>query len=292
MRDLRHMQAKAAPDLEAWLDYLDLDGKAPKTIYSYSRTVAPLLRSHPDLAFDEFTHVEISAELALVPPRSRYVIRSIYNQWFQWGVGSDRLVRNPMLGKVPKMREPKRRPKDIFTDAEVASLEALEAPDGQLWTILFRSGIRRSEAIHLRREHIDLGQARLHVVDGKGGKDRVIAVPPKLVAAVADLDLLEWLAPKDHLWYRIRYPVGDHRRRTDPIGGTTFEQWYTRGIEAAGVRYLNPHQTRHTYGWWLRAQGWDIEERQFQMGHESIRTTQKYYGRMDISDLDGKAARL
>lgn len=75
--------------------------------------------------------------------------------------------------------------------------------------------------------------------------------------------------------------------RRDPIADTTFENWYRRGIKAAGVRYLNPHQTRHTVGHRLREQGFDIEERQLFMGHESIATTQKYYGRVTIEDVAG-----
>jgi integrase len=103
---------------------------------------------------------------------------------------------------------------------------------------------------------------------------------------------MERLGPHDHLWYRGRYQPGDRRRRTDPIGDTTFEHWYKRGIEAAGVRYLNPHQTRHTYGWWLRNQGFTIEERQLLMGHENINTTQRFYDRTSIDDVADKMAAL
>jgi integrase len=78
--------------------------------------------------------------------------------------------------------------------------------------------------------------------------------------------------------------------RLFPIGDTTFERWYRAALEHVGVRYLNPHQTRHTYGHRLRELGFDIEERQVAMGHESIRTTQHYYGRVTVEDVATKIA--
>ena len=129
------------------------------------------------------------------------------------------------------------------------------------------------------------------VYDGKGGKDRIIPLPPAALAAVADLDLVDELTPTSYLWYS-KPGGGRWRSHSHVIGDTTFEHWYRRGIDQAKVRYLNPHQTRHTYGWWLRAEGFDIEERQILMGHESIRTTEEYYGRLTVDDLTGKIAML
>jgi integrase len=149
-----------------------------------------------------------------------------------------------------------------------------------------RYGMRVGVARRLRREHIDLQRAIVHCLNDKGGKDRIVGLPGSLLPSIADLDLFERLEPHDHLWYSLRN--NGRRLRRDPIAYTTFCSWYRRGIEAAEVRYLNPHQTRHTYGWWLRGQGFDIEERQLQMGHESIRTTQKYYGHLTVEDLAEK----
>jgi len=282
------MKARAAGDLADWLVHLELEGKADRTIYAYSRAVAPLLRANLDKALDEITHTDINDQLRLIPSRSRYINRSIYNRFFEWAEFDERIDRNPM-GRVPKMREGRRRPKDIFSDPEIALLEGLPSPDGELWTILFGTGLRRGEARHLQRGHINLKREQLTVYHGKGDKDRIVGLPLKVRIAIADLDLLERLDDADHLWYTKR---GRYRRRRDPIGDTTFERWYRNGIEAADVRYLNPHQTRHTYGHWLRDQGLDLEERQRSMGHESSSTTEKYYGRVTDLEVAQKVAAL
>jgi integrase len=291
MRDTRHETARAYPDVEAWIVYLDLEGKQPRTLYAYERAVAPLLRRHPTKGLDEFTGDDINNELRLVPPRSRYIPRSIYNCFFEWAVMDDRLERSPMR-KVPKMSAGHRRPKDIFSPEEVAILEALPCPDGPLFAILFGTGIRGGEARNLQRQHIDLNRGRLMVYSGKGNKDRQVPFTPQVAAAISDLDLLERLEPTDYLWYRKMYPVGDHRRRQDPIASTTFATWYARKLELVDVRYLNPHQTRHTYHWWLRQGGLDLEERQALLGHESPETTVRQYGRIEFEDLAAKVARL
>lgn len=53
--------------------------------------------------------------------------------------------------------------------------------------------------------------------------------------------------------------------------------------------------TETLYKWlghWLREQGFDIEERKEFMGHEDIRTTERYYGRVTIEDVAAKIAEL
>lgn len=56
-----------------------------------------------------------------------------------------------------------------------------------------------------------------------------------------------------------------------------------RCVDRADVRYLSPHTTRHTY---------DLEERQLLMGHESVRTTQRYYGHLTVEDVAAKMRAL
>jgi integrase len=288
MKDLRHQQARAAGDLNDWLARLDLEGKADKTLYSYHREIARLLRAYPAHQLGDFTHSDIELVLAQVGPRSRHISRSIYNQWFEWATIDDRIEKTPM-GKVAKIKHPPRRERDIFTLAEVAQLEALPAPDGQLFAILFGSGIRRMEARRLRRRHVDLARRRLTVYQGKGGKDGVVALLPSALQAVDDLDLLEGLGPDDHFWAS-RPGGGAVVERFRPIGNTTFERWYRRSITAAAVRYLSPHTTRHTYHELLRRAGLTLDERQLLMRHASIRTTADQYGHLDFDEVADKLA--
>ena len=58
IRDLRHMKARAAGDLVDWLVHLELEGKADRTIYAYTRAVAPL-KPAPDAEVIDSTSLTI-----------------------------------------------------------------------------------------------------------------------------------------------------------------------------------------------------------------------------------------
>jgi integrase len=96
------------------------------------------------------------------------------------------------------------------------------------------------------------------------------------------LDLIEGLNPDDYMWYTLR-GQGRMRWRKTPMGDSTFDRWYRRCLDDAGItRYLNPHQTRHTFGHRLREADFSLEERKVLMGHEKIATTDYYYGTLTI----------
>lgn len=288
LRDLRHMDARAASDLADWLVYLELEGKADRSLYTYHRTIAALLREHSDHGIRDFTPDDLERFLASGSKRSRHITRSILNRWFHWAEVKDRVDRNPMV-KVANIKHPERRNRDIFKLPEIAKLEALPAPHGQLFAVMLGTGIRKAEARNLRRDHIDLDRSRLIVRQGKGGKDRVVALMPSAAKAVADLDMLEGLQSHDYLWHT--NPGGGQRRlRRWACGDTTFSRWYANQLDAAGVRYLSPHTTRHTYHELLRLAGLGLEERQAMMGHASIRTTADIYGHLDFDAVAAKLA--
>lgn len=288
IRDLRHTSARAASDLADWLVHLELEGKADRTLYEYVRKVAPLLREFPDKHLDEFTGADVSLILTRTPKRSRHIVRSIINRFFIWAETQDRIDRNPMR-KVPQVKHPARRERNIFSVTDVALLEALPAPDGHLFAILFGTGLRKAEARRLRRSDIDLDRRRLIVRQGKGGKDRVVALTPSAAQAIADLDLVESLQRHDYLWYS-RPGGGQVISRRWPIGDSTFSAWFKRQLERAGVEYLSPHATRHTYHELLRRYGLGLEERRVLMGHASIRTTVDQYGHLSMDDVADQLA--
>ena len=286
--DIRHHQARACLQLTAWLDWLELEGKRPRTLHNYERYVALLLRLYPDVPFHLFTGDMISRALRSVPPRSRYIPRSIYKGWFEWGElqGHIEPNQNPMR-RVPKMKAGMRRPVSLFNQAEVDLLCGLPIIDGALFAILFGCLLRRDDACRLQRRHINLDTMLMTLYEGKGGRDDQIPFGPKVAAAVADLDLLIRLDPDDHLWYRGVL----NKSRKQRIGKTTFDRWYRRCIDDAGVRYLKPHTTRHTGHWILKhVEGLDLEERRLVLRHKSIDTTTRQYPVVDVHDVVLKRA--
>jgi integrase len=276
LRDSRHRDAVAARDLSDWLKWLELGNKAARTLDTYERYAAALLRAFPNTAFPDFTDGDLAHVLALFPPRSRHIAKAALNSWFKWGYRTRRIPGNP-IEMLPEMPYRPNRNYDLFGHGETDALCALPSPDGPLMTLLFWTGIRRAEARMMTGRRLDLPQQQVIVIDGaKGGKSRHVPMTARVAAASADLITLEGIGPADHLWYS--KPGGTKRvRRSVPIANSSFDLWWNRCLTTAAVRHRNPHMTRHTFATRLRELGVPMEDIQQYLGHESLRTTSDTY---------------
>ncbi len=285
LKDSRHRDAAAARDVADWLQWLNVGNKAARTLDSYERTAAVLLRSFPSKRLDEFTSGDILHVLALFPPRSRNQNKAHLNSLFGYAYKIAETIPGNPVDKVPKITYRPNRSYDLFTEAEADALCALPVPDGQLMTLMFWTGLRRAEARLMTGKRIDLERSQLIIVDGaKGSKMRRVPLIERAQSAVVELLTLEGIGPADFLWGD--KPGGSRRvRRTKPIANTTFDNWWKRTLVAAGVRHRNPHMTRHTFATKLRELGLAMEEIQQLLGHESIRTTSDTYVHSNLSSI-------
>lgn len=291
LRELRHLDARAAPDLADWLVTLEGENKADRTIQSYRLGIAKLLRLNMDKAVDEFTASDINAWIVSYPRGSREVIRSMGSKFFEWLEMDERITTNPYK-RVVKVKPIPRAPINIFSDAERAQLEGLEAPHGQLFSLLFGSGIRKQGAIGLRWQDVDLDRERM-VVTEKGRKARIVPLLDFAVVALAELDRWERFAADDHVFFCTHGPRTKLRRegwhsRKQPLGSTPMHNWYVECLRDAGVRHRKLHTTRHTYNEILRGLDYDLEERSLLLGHADTKVTAKQYGHLTIEDVARK----
>ena len=171
----------------------------------------------------------------------------------------------------------------------------LQQPDRDqaLVRLLLETGLRKGEARRLRLRHLDVEQSRLTVLEGKGGKDRMIPVAPDLIEELVALAIREGIHPDDHLGYATRtnqHAVRIHRAR--PIGEATFARWWRLCCERARVAYRNPHVCRHTFATrWLR-DGGRMDTLAKALGHTSIRTTVDLYAHLATEDVAADLARI
>ena len=86
------------------------------------------------------------------------------------------------LGPLVRARRPERLPV-VLTSAEVAAILArLEGDTWLMASLMYGSGLRLSECIGLRVQHIDLVSRTILVRDGKGAKDRSTMLSAALVS--------------------------------------------------------------------------------------------------------------
>lgn len=182
-----------------------------------------------------------------------------------------------------------RYPAQVLTDAEVRLLMRAcgRRPTGvrgrALLAVLYRSGLRVSEALALRPHDLDLAECCIRVLHGKGDKARTVGIDPGALALVS-----AWLA----MWPKLGIPRGSpiFCCHTAGMGGRAMRTSYVRGWLArlarrAGVaKRVHAHGLRHTHATQLSREGVALNLIQLQLGHQSAATTAHYLDHLAAAD--------
>lgn len=172
---------------------------------------------------------------------------------------------------LPYPRVPQKLPK-ILSLEEVAQL--IEAGSGlferTLLMVLYGTGMRRAEVARLKIEDIDSQRMILHVVNGKGRKDRDLPLSPRLLETLRAY--WRWLKPRTYL-----FPSRQHRDREQPITDKTVWRVSTEAAKRAGIRKkAHPSILRHSWATHLLEAGTDLRTIQLLLGHEDLEVTARY----------------
>lgn len=172
----------------------------------------------------------------------------------------------------------KRYPAEVLTEAEVASLLRAcspKAPTGirnrALLSVMYRAGLRVSEALALYPKDIDANAGTITVLHGKGDKRRIVGLDPGAFAVLA-----RWLDRRTSLGLNGRYPI------FCTLQGATSKPAYVRALmprlaARAGVeKRVHAHGLRHTHAAELAREGTPLNLVQAQLGHSSLATTDRY----------------
>jgi len=133
--------------------------------------------------------------------------------------------------------------------------------------LLYSCGLRVSELINLKWNHIDRDRRIINVIQAKGNKDRQVG----LDNSIEELLIRYWK---------------EYKSKEYVLNGQSSLQYSSRSIgevvnqlaENAGIKNKNvyPHLIRHCYATHLLENGTDISIIQKLLGHGSLKTTQIY----------------
>ncbi|HNT30583.1 MAG TPA: tyrosine-type recombinase/integrase [bacterium] len=135
-----------------------------------------------------------------------------------------------------------------------------------LIALSYGAGLRVSEAVGLRVRDVDLGELTIHLKQAKGQKDRMTVLPESLVS-----QLQQMLAGK----------IGEDFVFTSERGGSltarTAQKVFENAMRRAGIaKPATFHSLRHSFATHLLENGVDVRYVQELLGHQNIRTTQRY----------------
>lgn len=135
--------------------------------------------------------------------------------------------------------------------------------------LFLNSGLRLSEMLDLKWRDINLLTGQLKVVEGKGGKDRILWVNDNMLE-----DLRMWREDQSNNAAQTEYVFStSHGGRLDKDNVRTMLYKYS---QKALNRKISPHLLRHTFATDLLRETKNIRLVQKALGHEDLSTTMIY----------------
>jgi integrase/recombinase XerD len=257
------------PLRQRMLEDMQVRNLSPHTQRAYIENVARFARhfgrSPADLGPDEIRtyQVYLTCERKLAPSSLEIAVcalRFLYKITLQKPWSVDDLI--------PAPKKPRLLPVVLSADEVVHFLDCVKAPKHRaILTTCYATGLRISEAVHLRPTDIDSRRMVIRVEQGKGFKDRYVMLSPKLLETLRD-------------WWRLKRPTpwlfpGEHPDH--PIGRAAVEQACHDARRRAHIlKPITPHLLRHAFAVHLLETGADVRTIQLLLGHRSLDTTARY----------------
>jgi len=177
------------------------------------------------------------------------------------------LARPEQVAFLSWPKDPKRLP-EVLTEEQVSKLlDALESPKYRVFfTTLYATGLRLREASHLQTGEIDAARGVIHVRQGKGNRERLAMLSPRLLAILRAY----WKQERPAKPYLFPTKAGK------PLDPDFARRVLHKAARAAGLKKVTPHVLRHSFATHLLDSGAELRVIQVLLGHDSIRTTTRY----------------
>lgn len=249
-------------------DHLNLQRVSPRTRAAYLRSVSALSAFHKQPAADlSNDHIQDYLLFCIQEKKLAWascnVVLCSLKKYYQ-----DYLGRNEAEFSIPRRPRSKQLPK-ILSQHDVRAILTAHAnlKHRTLLHIVYGSGLRVSEVVALRPEHIDSSRMMIRVEEAKGRKDRYTILPQ------AGLDILRsyWRAYRPGKWLFSGYDKNRH------ISISTAQRVYKQAADKAGVSGgRGIHTLRHCFATHACDQGVEIYVIKKWLGHAKLETTSKY----------------
>ena len=254
------------------IDEIQLRGFSIHTQASYVRSVAGLAQFYhrsPEQIVDD----EIKAYLLHLLRVKKLAVSSLIVAVSALRFFFGQVLHRPtevIVQALPRMKKPVLRPK-VYSVQELEQLfgcPQLSCKHRALFMTTYAAGLRVSEVCHLRIADLLGDRHQIHVVQGKGKKDRYTLLSPRLLEELRAYWRLH--RPKDWLFPSRVYP-------DRPMTECAVQRAFTDAVERAGLPDRGGiHSLRHSFATHLLEAGVDPLTLQRLLGHSQLSTTTTY----------------
>ena len=254
------------------IDEIQLRGFSIHTQDSYVRCVTGLARFYhrsPDQIADD----EIKAYLLHLLRIKQLAVGSLIVAVSALRFFFGQVLHRPTQAieqALPRMKKPVLRPK-LYSVQELERLlgcPELNRKHRALFMTTYAAGLRVSEVCRLRIPDLLSERHQIHVVQGKGKKDRYTLLSPRLLVELQSYWRL--YRPQDWLFPSRVYP---ERHLTEDA----VQRAFTEAVERAGLPDRGGiHSLRHSFATHLLEAGVDLLTLQRLLGHSRLSTTTTY----------------
>jgi len=263
---------RMTPNRRLMLDELQRRNYAPTTVQTYLKILqnfSRYFRRAPDrLGADEIRQyqVHLFRDLGLSAPTVRQHVAALRFFFVKT------LKRAYLLEHTPMPKEPRRLPEILSREETARLIDGARRPvERAMLMTLYGTGMRRGELVRLKVEDIDSARMMIHIRNGKGRRDRMVPLSPRLLEALREYARGVKLG-------KYLFPGMQRRCRVDrPISTKMVWRACREASARAGIRKpISPHSLRHSYATHLLEDGTDLYTIQLLLGHADLKHTTLY----------------
>lgn len=269
------MKNQKSPFLELFIKEMQLRNYSSRTVKNYCESLVALEKKYL-LPLDQinvnqlkdFLHARITEDEISVSSINQHISAFKILQ-------VDVLKRDWEQIKIKRPRRTKKLP-IVLSISEVESLinATKNIKHKALLMLAYSSGLRRQELQLIKPSAIDSARMQVHVVQGKGKKDRYTILSAKTLEVLRLYYKLE--KPRDYLFEA-------QGKKGQQLSETTLGNIVKKSAKKAGItKEVSFHTLRHCFATHLLEKGVNLRLIQQFMGHVSMKTTAVYLHLVNI----------
>lgn len=255
--------------LEYFIAELKLKGYSENTIRTYTNEFAQLLYLLKDKPVDELSQERYKNYFLYCKQTLKLSENSLHSRINAIKFYVEKVLkREKLFLDIPRPKKHFILPKVLSEEKVVHTL--LQTQNLKHRTILmlaYSAGLRVSEVVSIKLEHIEHDRKQLLILKSKGKKDRYVPIGNVMYGLISNY--IEMYKPKMYLF--------EGQYGSEPYSARSAQLIFKQAMKTIGApSHLSFHSLRHSFATHLLENGIDMKYIQSLLGHNNIKTTAIY----------------